>query len=71
MHPKLRKIPTYLPTSDNDGNEDEYTAECILSDKPHPTTPGGPLYKVRWKNFAGSRYLWEPRSSFMPTYTSV
>ena len=32
--------------SDNDGEEDEYTAERILSDKPDPSTPGGRPYKL-------------------------
>ena len=57
--------------SDNDGEEDEYTAECILSEKANPSTPGGRLYKVRWKGFAASRDSWEPPSSFVPQYTSV
>ena len=41
--------------SDNDGEEDKYTAQRILSDKPDPSTPGGRLYKVRWKDSAASR----------------
>ena len=57
--------------SDNDGEEDEYTAERILSDKPDPSTPGGWLYKVRWEGFAASRDSWKPPSSFVPRYTSV
>ena len=57
--------------SDNDGVEDEYTVECILSDEPHPSTPGGRLYKVRWKSFAASRDSWEPPSSSVPRYTSM
>ena len=32
--------------SDNNGEEDEYTPEGILSDKPDPSTSGGRLYKV-------------------------
>ena len=57
--------------SDNDREEDEYTAERILSDKPDPCTPEGRLYKVRWKGFATSRDSWDPPSSFVPRYTSV
>ena len=57
--------------SDNDREEDEYTAERILSDKPDARTPGGRLYKVRWKGFAASRDSSEPASSFLPRYTFV
>ena len=32
--------------SDDDGEEDDYTAERILTDKPDPATPGVRLYKV-------------------------
>ena len=55
----------------NDGEEDGYTAERILSDTPDPSTPGGRLYKVRWKGFAALRDLWEPPNSFVPRITSV
>ena len=57
--------------SEDDGEEDDYTAERIPTDKPDPATPGGRLYKVRWKEFAASRDSWEPPSSFVPRYTTV
>ena len=57
--------------SDNDREEDDYTAERILSDKPDPSTAGERLYMVRWKGFAASRDSREPPSSFVPRYTSV
>ena len=38
--------------SDDDGEEDYYTAEGILPDKPDPATPGGRLYKVCSKEFS-------------------
>ena len=41
--------------SNNDGEGNEYTAQCILSDKADPNTPGGRLYIVRWKDFAALR----------------
>ena len=63
---------SYLPVaSDNDGEEEEYTAERILSDKPDPSTPGTRLYKVRWKGSAAWRDSGEPPNSCVPRYTSV
>ena len=57
--------------SDDEGEDDDFTAERILADKPDPGTPGGRLYKVRWKGFAAFRDSWEPPSSFLPRYTTV
>ena len=57
--------------SDDEGEEDDFTAEKILTDKPDLGTPGGRLYKVRWKGFAASKDLWEPSSSFVSRYTTV
>ena len=57
--------------SDDEGGDDDFTAEKILADKPDAGTPGGRLYKVRWKGFAASRGSWEPPSSFVPRYTTV
>ena len=57
--------------SDDEGEEDDFTAEKILADKPDPGTPGGRLYKVCRKGFAASRDSTEPPSSFVPRYTTV
>ena len=57
--------------SDDEGEDDDFTAERILADKPDPGTPGGGLYKVRPKKFAASRDSWEPPNSFVPRYTTV
>ena len=35
--------------SDDEGEDDDFTAEKIPADKPDPGTPEGRLYKVRWK----------------------
>ena len=57
--------------SDDEGEDDDFTDERILMDKPDPGTPGGRLYGVRWKGFAASRDLWEPPSSSVPRSTTV
>ena len=57
--------------SDGDGEEDDYTGERILMDKPDPTTRGRRLYKVRRKQFTALQDSWEPLSCFLPTYTTV
>ena len=57
--------------SDDEGEDDDFTAEKILADKLDPGTPGGRPHKVRWKGFAASRDSWEPPSSFVPRYTTV
>ena len=57
--------------SDDEGEDDDFTAEKILADKPDPGTPGGRLYEVCWRGFAASRDSWEPQSSFVPRYTTV
>ena len=57
--------------SDDDGADDDYAAERILSDKRDPATPGGRLYKVCWKGFAALRDTLEPSGSFVPRYTTM
>ena len=56
---------------DAEGEDDDFTAEKILTDKPDPGTPGGRLYNVRWKGFATSRDSSEPPSIFVPRYTTI
>ena len=57
--------------SDDEGEDDDFTAERILTNKPDPGTPRRRLYKVSRKEFAASRDSWEPPSSFLPRYTTV
>ena len=57
--------------SDDEGEDNDVGAEKILTDKLDPRTPGGRLYKTRWKEFAASRNSPEPLSTFVPRYTTV
>ena len=57
--------------SDDEGDDDDFSAGKILTDEPDPGTPGGRLYKVRWKGFAASRDWWELQSSFVPWFTTI
>ena len=59
------------PDFDGNGEEEDYTAERILTDKADRTTPGRRLYKVGWKGFATLRDSWEHLSSFVLRYTTV
>ena len=49
--------------SDDEGEDNNFTAEKILMDKPDPGTHGGRLYKVRLKRFATSRDSRQPPST--------
>ena len=57
--------------SDDKGEDDNFTAEKILMDRPDPGPPAGRLYKVWWKEFAAFRDSWEPPSSFVPRFTTL
>ena len=57
--------------SDSYREENKYTVEGLLSDRPGPSTLGRRLYKVQWKGSAALRGSCEPPSSFVPRYTSV
>ena len=57
--------------SEEEGEDDDFTAEKILTDKPDPGTPGGRFFEVCWKGFAASRESLEPPSSFVPRYTTI
>ena len=50
--------------SDDDGEEDDYTAERLLTDRPDPATPG-----EGYKRFVGKDLpLWETRGSLRAVF---
>ena len=58
--------------SDDEGEEDDYTAERILTDKPDPATQGGGGIQGSLERICRfARLFREPPSSFVPRYTTV
>ena len=53
--------------SDDDyAEQDNYTVEKILAQRPNASAPGGQEFKVRWRGYAPSHDTWQPVSSFVP-----
>ena len=52
--------------SDDDyAEQDDYTVEKILAQRPKASAPGGLEFKVRWRGYGPSHDTWEPVSSFV------
>ena len=53
--------------SDDDyAEQDNYTVEKILAQRPNASAPGGLEFKVRWRGYGPSHDTWEPVCSFVP-----
>ena len=53
--------------SDDDYTEqDDYTVEKILAQRPNASAPGGLEFKVHWQGYGPFHDTWEPVSSFVP-----
>ena len=53
--------------SDDDyAEQDDYTVEKILAQRPNASAPRGLEFKVRWRGYGPSHDTWEPVSSFVP-----
>ena len=52
--------------SDDDyAEQDDYTVEKILAQRPNASAPGGLEFKGRWQNYGPSHDTWEPVSLFV------
>ena len=51
---------------DNYAEQDDYTVEKILAQRPNASAAGGLEFKVRWRGYGPSHDTWEPVSSFLP-----
>ena len=51
---------------DDYAEQDDYTVEKILAQRPNASAPGGLEFKVCWRGYGPSHDTWEPVSSFVP-----
>ena len=51
---------------DDYAEQDNYTVEKILAQRPSASAPGGLEFKVRWQGYGPSHDTSEPVSSFVP-----
>ena len=51
---------------DDYAEQDDYTVENILAQRPNTSAPGGLDFKVRWRGYGPSHDTWERVSSFVP-----
>ena len=49
-------------SDDNYAEQDNYTVEKILAQRPNASAPRGLEFKVRWRGYGPSHDTWEPRS---------
>ena len=53
-------------SGDDYAEQDHYTVEKILAQRPKASAPRGLEFKVRWRGYGPSHDTWEPVSSFVP-----
>ena len=51
---------------DDYAEQDDYTFEKILAQRPNASAAGGLEFRVRWRGYGPSHNTWEPVSSFVP-----
>ena len=56
----------HFHSDDDHAEQDDYTVEKILAQRPNASAPGGLEFKVRWRGYGPSHDTWEPVSSFVP-----
>ena len=58
--------------SDDDyAEQDDYTVEKILAQRPNASAPGGLEFKVCWRGYGPSHDTWEPVSLFVPQINTL
>ena len=65
-HVSLNYTAHEADSDDDYAEQDNYTVEKILAQRPNASVPGGVEFKVRWRGYGPSHDTWEPVSSFVP-----
>ena len=66
QHVSLSYAAHEADSDDDYAEQDDYTVEKILAQRPKASAPGGLEFKVRWRGYGPSHHTWEPVSSFVP-----
>ena len=66
QHVSLDYAAHEADSDDDYAEQDDYTVEKILAQRPKASAPGGLEFKVRWRGYGPSHDTWEPVSSFVP-----
>ena len=66
QHVSLSYAAHEADSDDDYAEQDDYTVEKILAQRPKALAPGGLEFKVRWRGYGPSHDTWEPVSSFVP-----
>ena len=66
QHVSLSYAAHEADSDDDYAEQDDYTVEKILAQRPNASAPGGLEFKVRWRGSGLSHDTWEPVSSFVP-----
>ena len=65
QHVSLSYAAHEAESDDDYAEQDDYTVEKILAQRPKASAPGGPEFKVGWRGYGPSHDTWEPVSSFV------
>ena len=66
QHVSLSYAAHEADSDDDYAEQNDYTVEKILAQRPEASAPGGLEFKVRWRGYGPSHDTWEPVSSFVP-----
>ena len=66
QHVSLDYTAHEAASDDDYAEQDDYTVEKILAQRPNASAPRGLEFKVRWRGYGPFHDTWEPVPSFVP-----